>query len=180
MRRLSDSDRSATYLPPAPVHGPAGSVFAAGTALAGLFSLAALEIRGRHETGRPAAPVNAVSHWIWGDEALHRDDRTASHTLVGAGIHMVSGALWAGVYEIVRRRHRTPDRVGAVTDAVAVAGLAAAVDLEMTPHRLRPGFEHRLSRAGLFWVYGSFAVGLAVAGLATLRQGSGGPIARRR
>jgi hypothetical protein len=39
------------------------------------------------------------------------------------------------------------------------------VDFQLTPERLTPGFEHRLSHRSLAAVYGAFAVGLAVGAL---------------
>jgi hypothetical protein len=48
---------------------------------------------------------------------------------------------------------------------VAVAGLACFVDYKMTPHRLQPGFEKRLSTPSLFLAYGVFGVALAARGL---------------
>jgi hypothetical protein len=148
----------------------APSAFPAGALLAGGLSLITLAARGQREIGAPAAPVNAVSHWLWADEALRRDGASASHTLLGSVIHMASGCVWAGLYDALLRSHDAPNRVDAVTDAVAVTAVAALVDLECTPDRLTPGFEHRLSRRGLFWVYGAFATGLAVAGLQSVKR----------
>ena len=44
----------------------------AGT-VATLLSTALLAAIGRRENRSAAAPVNAVSHWLWGDESLHAD-----------------------------------------------------------------------------------------------------------
>jgi hypothetical protein len=48
-----------------------------------------------------------------------------------------------------------------VSSAVTSA-LACVVDFKMTPKRLTPGFEHRLSRKALGGTYLLFAVGLAI------------------
>ena len=69
-------------------------VLACGAA-AGSLSAAVLAWRGRVETGSPAAPVNAVSHWFWGREALGRDDATLDHTAAGAAVHYLSALFWA-------------------------------------------------------------------------------------
>lgn len=60
--------------------------------LASVLSTAVLVIAGRREAGSAAAPINAVSHWYWGDEAPHcqRTDLT----------HHGAATFWAlaGVY----------------------------------------------------------------------------------
>ena len=136
-------------------------ILAEGT-LAGLVSAAVLAWRGRRETGSAAAPINAVSHWIWPQEALQRDDMSARHTLTGGVIHLVSSMLWAAVYQTLRGRRLAPTSTNACTDAAAVTALAAVVDLGMVPQRLTPGFERRLTPGGLVMVYGGFALGLAL------------------
>lgn len=136
----------------------------------GLLSAAVLAWRGQQERGRPLAPLNAPSHWFWGDRALRRDGASWRYTAVGMLTHQASSMLWAGVYALLQRqrRHRTPATV--VVDAAAVTSLAAVVDLAVVPKRLTPGFERRLSRQGLVWVYVAFAAGLALGGLATLKR----------
>jgi hypothetical protein len=44
--------------------------------------------------------------------------------------------------------------------------VACFVDYRMTPERLTPGFEHRLSSRALLGVYACFAVGLALGSMA--------------
>jgi hypothetical protein len=136
----------------------------------GLLSAAVLAWRGTRERGRPLAPLNAPSHWFWGERALRRDGASWRYTAVGMLTHQASSMLWAGVYAVLQRRRprRTPATV--VIDAAAVASVAAVVDLAVVPKRLTPGFERRLTRQGLVWVYAAFAAGLALGGLATLRR----------
>ena len=47
--------------------------------------------------------------------------------------------------------------------AGVVTAIAAFTDLRLVPPRLSPGFEHRLSKAGVALVYLGFACGLALA-----------------
>ena len=145
------------------------SVVGPGAVLAGTLSLAALGLRGRREIGSASAPLNAVSHVLWGDEALHRDHPSVDHTPLGGAVHIASGLVWSGLYGWVRLRRRRPSALNAVTDAIGVSAVAAAIDFRLTPHRLTPGFEHRLSRSGLVWVYGAFAAGLALSGIRSRR-----------
>jgi hypothetical protein len=123
--------------------------------VASVTSTAALALLGRAENGSAVAPTNAISHWLWGDRALRRDRPTVRHTATGYAIHHAASIFWAVLFE----KYRT-DRV--VRDAAVTSTLACLVDFKLTPHRLTPGFEHRLSRRSLATVYGAFALGLAL------------------
>lgn len=139
-------------------------------AAAGTLSAAVLAWRGRAETGSRVAPLNAVSHWLWGREAIRRNDTTLDHTGLGTAIHYLSALFWGVGYEALRAARRDPTPVNAVTDAAAVTSLAALVDLKVVPERLTPGFERRLSNGSLALVYLAFGVGLAVAEMSLAPQ----------
>lgn len=130
--------------------------------LASLVSGAALAWRGRRENGRALGPLNAPAHWLWGQESLRRDGASLRHTLTGMVIHHVSSLFWAVFYEMLRLRRTRPTPANAVGDAAALTAVAAAVDLQLVPQRLAPGFERRISGRGLVWVYAGFALGLAL------------------
>jgi len=134
--------------------------------LASLLSAGALALAGRRENRSAAAPVNAVSHWYWGDRALRRRRVDARHTLTGYLIHHGASVFWAGLYAWTARNTpalRTP--AGALLGSLPTAALACFVDFRLTPSRLTPGFEHRLSRPALTGVYFAFALGLAAGSL---------------
>lgn len=133
--------------------------------VAGALSTVALLWGGRRDNFSAAAPLNAISHWIWPRQALRRNDATVKHTASGVLIHFASSMLWASVFRALRcgRRHATP--ANAVLDAAAVTSVAALVDLRVVPPRLTPGFEQRLQTDSLRWVYLSFAAGLALSSL---------------
>lgn len=131
-----------------------------------VVSTAALAASGLRETGSPYAPTNAISHWLWGDTAASRDEPSVRYTLTGYATHHVSAILWAILYEKwfgdkADRKEVMP----ALAGGAAVSALACLVDYKMTPQRLQPGFEMRLSRPALFLVYTSIGVGLALRGL---------------
>ena len=67
----------------------------AGT-VASLFSAAALMVCGRRETGSSAAPINAVSHWYWREEALYFRQTDIKHTLLGYLTHHGASVFWGG------------------------------------------------------------------------------------
>ena len=139
--------------------------------LSSLLSCAVLAIAGRRQTGSAAAPLNAVSHWYWGDEALHQQRTDLTHTALGYLTHHGASVFWATTYAALSRNrpllHTTP---GIVLGAVATSATACLADYQITPHRLTPGFEHRLSSGALLGVYAAFAVGLAAGALALRDQ----------
>lgn len=134
-------------------------------ALAGLLSTAVMVWRGRRDTGSAAAPVNAVSHWLWPVQALQRDGVTMKYTATGTLVHAAAGMLWAWLFDELRSRRRHPSAANALVDAAAVTALASWVDLKLVPERLSPGFERRLRPSSTAMVYVGFAAGLALAGL---------------
>lgn len=131
--------------------------------LAALLSTAVLGVAGRRENMSAAAPINAVSHWYWGDEALHRQQADIAHTATGFATHHTASLFWAGLLSWVaqgRPALRTP--TGVVLGSIATSALACFVDFQMTPKRFTPGYEHRLSKTALAGTYTLFAVGLTL------------------
>jgi hypothetical protein len=143
--------------------------------IAAAISTAVLAVRGKYETGTPFGPVNAISHWIWGDEAAQHNAVSSRYSLLGYTIHHSASTLWATMYEKWFGKHADMQlerrEIGkALAGGIAVSALACFVDYKMTPHRLQPGYEMRLSKKSLLIVYGAFALGLALRGLATHNQ----------
>ena len=130
---------------------------------ASIASTSALVACGGLETGRPLAPVNAISHWYWGEPAAHRATPSLRHTLMGYVTHHGASLFWATIYERLFG-HRRRAQIGAreLSEAAAISALACFVDYQLTPRRLTPGYEKRLSRKSLLIVYTMFALGLAV------------------
>jgi hypothetical protein len=140
-------------------------------ATSSLLSTAALAILGKTEAGTAYGPTNAISHWIWGDRAARQDQATMRHTLPGYLIHHASATFWAVLFErfcspLLDRKH-TPTTLGMATAASAVA---CFTDYQLTPRRLHPGYEQRLSRPSLTLVYGTFGIGLAVGAMLCRRS----------
>lgn len=138
--------------------------------VASILSTAVLGARGEQEEGTPYGPTNAISHWFWGDRAAHHDEPSARYTAVGYAIHHASATLWAVLYEKwFGERAERGEVMPALAGAAAVSALACFVDYKMTPERLQPGFEKRLSTPSLFLVYAGFGAALALRGLAASR-----------
>ena len=138
--------------------------------LASLISTAVLALAGRRESGSAAAPLNAVSHWYWGDEALHLDKADLAHTAAGFLTHHVAATFWATLYAaLASDRPALRTAPGIVLGAAATSATACLVDFRLTPHRFTPGYEHRLSNGALLAVHAALAIGLA-AGALSLRD----------
>ena len=139
-------------------------------ASASLLSTAALAALGKQTAGSAYAPTNAISHWLWGDKAARRDGPSLRYTVTGYLIHHASSTFWAVLFErVMGRRLDRADPLTTVAAATAASAVACFTDYQLTPRRLHPGFEQRLSRPSLALVYGVFGLGLAAGALLSRR-----------
>lgn len=123
---------------------------------------------GRMQCGSAAAPLNATSHIIWGEDAKRRDAADYSHTLVGGLLNAAAMVSWVGVQHLLFPRPR--GLWGSVATGVAVSALAYITDYHVVPKRFTPGFEARLSRGGLLAMYATLAAALAATASAKARR----------
>jgi hypothetical protein len=138
--------------------------------LASLFSAAYLAVAGWRR-GHPAAPVNAVSHWIFGDRSLAEDEASVAYTATGYLTHHAASVFWAVLYaKAWGARPEAKSAVPAAIGAATAASVACFVDYELTPKRLTPGFEHRLAKPEMTTVYAFFALGLMAGSLLMKRR----------
>lgn len=134
---------------------------------ASLFSSAMLAALGARGAGGAAAPLNAVSHWVWGEEALHSDRPSWRHTLVGYLTQHAAAVLWAVLYaRAYGHRQEAKQLPNALAGGVATSAVAYVVDYTVTPKRLTPGYEHRLDGQGMLAVYAALALGFALGAVA--------------
>ena len=134
--------------------------------VASIASAISLALLGKSELNRFAAPLNGLSQWIWGSHAPYVNSLSFRYTFVGYTIHHAASIFWAIGYERLRRRLRPPETTSAVLAPAVVTAVAAyIVDFYLIPKRLTPGFENRLSKRSLLFVYGAFALGLAAPAL---------------
>jgi hypothetical protein len=138
--------------------------------LASVASAAALAACGQGELRNPATPLNGPSQWIWGRHAPWQDGYSLRYTVAGYAIHHAMSIFWAVLYEKWRGSPAKGSSAGVVVPATATSALACFVDYRLTPDRLTPGFEKRLSRRSLFVVYALFAAGLAAGTLLQTRK----------
>ena len=133
---------------------------------ASVVSAAILVARGQAELNAPAAPLNGPSQWVWGLQAPYVNRASVRHTLVGYLIHHLASIFWGCFYEFAIQRRKARDPLEVAKVAAGTAATAAFVDYCLTPERLQPGFQKRLSFASMVMVYAGFAAGLAAATLA--------------
>lgn len=130
---------------------------------ASALSTVALAGCGARDCHSVFAPVNAVSHWLWRDAALHQQRPSLRYTLTGYVIHHSMSIFWGVAYEaLLYSGHIHGARWRPYALGLGVAATACLVDLKATPHRLTPGFERRLSGRSLALVYAAFGIGLAL------------------
>ena len=135
-----------------------------------LATTAATALCGAVELGNAAAPVNAISHIAWGEEAVRRDGVSAKYTALGAALNTAAMFSWAAFHQLVFRPDRRPPEIaGAVARGVVTAATAYVVDYHVVPKRLTPGFESRLSGRSLFVIYAALAASLAIGELLAKR-----------
>jgi hypothetical protein len=148
--------------------------FVSGT-VASIASTVSLLVLGRIELGETAAPLNGPSQWIWGMRAPFENRFSFQYTVAGYVIHHAASVFWAILHERLRQ-HLLQGAQGknqpVLAPAAAITTAAYVVDFNLTPRRLTPGFEKRLSKRGLVIVYGTFALGLAAGALIGTRSPS--------
>lgn len=133
---------------------------------ASVLSAAYLAWRGARR-GETAAPVNAVSHWFFGDRALRQDEPSWKYTLTGYLTHHGAAVFWGVLHaKAWGARQEAKKPLPAAAGAVAAASVACFVDYQLTPKRLTPGFEHRLGKPEMANVYAFFALGLMLGSMA--------------
>ena len=125
-----------------------------------------MAICGYGDEGESVAPINAISHILWGDIAAEQEDASLQYTATGVALNTVAITSWSLVYELFFGRvARQGNTSAAVAGGLAVAGLAYVTDYYVVPKRLTPGFEKRLSPASMLIVYSALAASLPLASL---------------
>jgi len=121
---------------------------------------------GGFEDGHIIAPINAVSHIVWGDEAATHEEPSGQYTLTGLALNSLAVTSWAAVHELLFGRAAAEGKTAEVLLGGAfVSALAFVTDYRVVPDRLTPGFEKRLSNGALLGIYGTLAVALGVGSL---------------
>ncbi|MFM0220262.1 hypothetical protein [Paraburkholderia caledonica] len=137
--------------------------------VAGVLSTLALGALARLVGKRPAAPVSAVSHWVWPQEVNQTARPRARHLMTGLAIHHLMSIGWAAAYAFTLaaiQEYTEPcsDSRSEHRERIPLAGamtLAAAFsDYVVVPKRFTPGFEFHLRVPQIAAVYVAFGAGL--------------------
>jgi hypothetical protein len=132
---------------------------------AALGSVAAIMVLAKAE-GRPAlGPVNASSHWLWGDEAGRSSEADLAHTGIGGATNIGAGLMWGGLLGAHLQRRR-PSPTGIVRDGMVMGAIAALLDYGLLPRRLSPGWELVLSGRSVVLGMAGMVAGAVLGGLA--------------
>ncbi len=88
-----------------------GSIAAAAVSLV-------VAVAGRRATGSSAAPLNATSHFLWGERAAREDGASLKYTATGFAANYGASVFWALFYEALAPR-MPPLARGAAVSALA-------------------------------------------------------------
>lgn len=136
------------------------SAIETGILAAGVTTLAAASV-GTLEQNDPLAPINAVSHIAWGDEAARHSEASLKYTGTGLVLNAMAVAGWAILHvACFQKQSRSLDRalaLGAVTSAAAYV-----TDYHIVPQRVTPGFEKVVKPRSLLMIYAALAGALGV------------------
>jgi len=134
--------------------------------LAGLATAATAALCGKVELDNAVAPLNAVSHIVWGEEAFGADTASLKYTLMGLVLNDAANGSWAAIYEVLFGEAADDGKVApALLGGALVAGGAYVIDYYLVPKRLTPGLEKRLSARSLLAVYAALALSLGIGGV---------------
>ena len=139
-----------------------------------LASAAAIAACGQAELQNPIAPLNAVSHIVFGDEAAKQDELSLKYTATGLLLHDAACTSWAALHEqLVGRAVEKGNVPAAFAGGALVSAIAYFTDYYLVPKRMTPGVEKRLSGRSLFFIYTGLASGLAVGSLLNAKRKRG-------
>jgi hypothetical protein len=138
-------------------------------ALTAAATTAAAAVCGWRENRNPVAPLNAISHIAWGEEAATQEEFSAKYTGTGVALNAAAMWSWALLFEKGFGGSNADEQRDAVSRSLlggtVVSALAYVVDYHLVPKRLTPGLEDRLSSRSLLLIYIGLALSLAAGGL---------------
>jgi hypothetical protein len=134
--------------------------------VAGVATTLAVAACGEAEDGNAVAPLNAMSHIVWGEEATARSEASWKYIATGVALALAATTSWAAVHELFFRRAADEgDVTGAFFGGAFVSALAYITDYHVVPARLTPGFEKWLSNRSILGIYTVLALGLTLGSL---------------
>ena len=133
--------------------------------IAGAATSGAVAICGLIEDGSAVAPINDISHIVWGDKAFEKNQLSLKYTATGLLLNQAATGSWALLHELFFGRAARRGETGkSLLGGVLVAFVAYLVDYHAVPPRLKPGFERHLMPCSLVVIYATLAVALGLGG----------------
>jgi hypothetical protein len=133
---------------------------------AGLASQAMLLAAALAEGEPVARPINATSHWLWGQKAGRRKGVDLRHTVVGAVTNQSAAMFWGAVFGLHLSRRQDAGFGEIARDAALMGVIASVVDYGLMPKRLTPGWELALSKTSVGLTMAATGAGLGLGGMA--------------
>lgn len=140
--------------------------------VSGVATALAASVAGKRDAESYAAPLNATSHILWGDEAAQHDEPSLKYTVTGFLLTHASAIFWASIYEkwfAPREEEANASPLQPLIGAAVVTAGAYVTDYYLVPRRFTPGYEKRVSGKSLTAIYGVLALGLAARALMAKR-----------
>jgi hypothetical protein len=125
----------------------------------------AIGLIGKMTIGKAVAPLNAISHILWGHKAAREDKSSVKYTGSGLILNQLACLFWAGCYEALIEENRP----AGICKAAAVSAVAYLTDYHVVPRRFTPGFEFVFPRRMFPYLYAALAISL-VAGVRMRRS----------
>jgi hypothetical protein len=141
---------------------------------AGLASQAMLLAAARAEGVPASRPINATSHWLWGERAGRQKGFDLRHTVVGALTNQSAAMFWGTVFGLYLLKTRDAGPARIARDAALMGAIAAVIDYGLIPRRLTPGWELALSKTSVGLAMAATAAGLGLGGMAARTLETGG------
>jgi hypothetical protein len=134
--------------------------------LVGATTATAAAVCGALENRNVIAPINAISHIVWGDKAVTEDRISPRYTAGGLVLNTLAAMGWALLYEKCFGDAAEEGNVQwSLLGGALVAATAYVTDYHIVPKRLTPGLEKRLSNRSLLAIYLVLALSLGLGGL---------------
>lgn len=138
--------------------------------VSGVAASLAAAVAGKRESQSYAAPINATSHIIWGNEAARHNEVSLKYTATGFLLNHGAAMMWSGIYSkwvapaVLRWTAHRPALAPLVpvVSAAAVSAGAYITDYFLVPKRFTPGWEKRVSGKSIGMIFGALALGMAV------------------
>jgi len=141
--------------------------------VSGVATALAASVAGKRDAESYAAPLNATSHIVWGDEAALHDEPSMKYTVTGFLLTHASAIFWASIYEkwfAPSEEDADASPLKPLVGAAIVTAGAYVTDYYLVPRRFTPGYEKRVSGKSLSAIYGVLALGMAARALLARRD----------